>query len=101
MSVGASKSGSASSCHTHGSPLDVLMPMQHALAQEDLSAMRLLPVPHVGRPFDDCPPTAAAERDRPTGTAALEHQRAAETAFAEQVGGRPGEPGDGGHAWTR
>jgi len=77
------------------------MPMQQALAQEDLSAMRLLPVPHVGRPFDDCPPTAAAERDRPTGTAALEHQRAAETAFAEQVGGRPGEPGDGGHAWTR
>jgi Family of unknown function (DUF6459) len=69
------------------------MPMQQALAPEDLSAMRLLTVPDVWPPIDsppiDCPPASAPEAG-PTGTA-----------FAEQVGDRPGEQADGGHAWPR
>jgi hypothetical protein len=70
------------------------MPMQQALAPEDLSAMRLLAVPDVWPPIDcppvDCPPASAPEARRPTGTAR-----------AEQVGERPGEQADGGDAWPR
>ena len=65
------------------------MPMQQTLAPEDLSAMRLLTVPDVWPPIDS-PPAAAPEGQRPAGTA-----------FAEQIGNRPGEQADGGHAWSR
>ena len=83
--------------HSPGYPLDVPMPMQQALAPEDLSAMQLLTVPDLWPPIDS-PPAAAPQCQRPTGAA-----------FAEQVGNRPGqqagspsaEQADGGDAWTR
>jgi hypothetical protein len=65
------------------------MPMQQALAPEDLSAMRLLTVPDVWPPIDS-PPSTVPEGQRPAGTA-----------FAEQAGNQPGEQADGGHAWSR
>jgi hypothetical protein len=65
------------------------MPMQQALAPEDLSAMQLLTVPDVWPPIDS-PPADASRCQRPT-----------EAAFTEQVGSRPGEQADGGHAWPR
>jgi Family of unknown function (DUF6459) len=65
------------------------MPMQQALAPEDLSAMQLLTVPDVWPPIDS-PPAAAPACQRPTGTA-----------LAEQVGNRPGGQADEGHAWPR
>ena len=65
------------------------MPMQQALVPEDLSAMRLLTVPDVWPPIDP-PPAAAAQCQRPTGSA-----------LVEQAGHRPGERGDGGHVWPR
>jgi hypothetical protein len=64
--------------------------MQQALAPEDLSAMRLLTVPDVWPPIDSPPAAAAPEGQRPAGTS-----------FAEQVGNRPGEQSDEGHAWSR
>jgi hypothetical protein len=75
--------------HSPGYPLDVPMPMQQALVPEDLSAMQLLTVPDVWPPID-CPPAAALQCQRPTGTE-----------FAEQVGNGPGEQADGGRAWPR
>ena len=69
------------------------MPMQQALATEDLSAMRLLTVPDVWPP-PDSPPAAAVAGWRP-----------AEAEFADGVGSQPGEragdQADGGHAWPR
>jgi Family of unknown function (DUF6459) len=65
------------------------MPMQQALAPEDLSAMQLLTVPDVWPPIDS-PPAAAPEGRRPAGTAC-----------AEQAGRGPGEQADEGHAWPR
>jgi hypothetical protein len=77
------------------------MPLQQALATEDLSAMQLLTVPDVWPPIDD-PAASAIEGWPPTGTA-----------FAERAGNQPGErasdqaqqrtgdQADGGHAWSR
>jgi len=80
--------------HSPAISLDVPMPMQQALAPEDLSAMRLLAVPDVWPPIDcqpvDCPPARAPEGWRPAGAA-----------LAEQVGDRPGEQAAGGDAWPR
>jgi Family of unknown function (DUF6459) len=80
--------------HSPATSLDVPMPMQQALAPEDLSAMRLLTVPDVWPPIDcppgDCPSASVPEPRQPTGTA-----------FAEEVGERPGEQADGGHVWPR
>jgi hypothetical protein len=64
------------------------MPMQQALAPEDLSSMQLLTVPDVWPPIESSP--AAPECERP-----------AETALAGQVGERPGEQADSGHSWSR
>ena len=65
------------------------MPMQQALAPEDLSAMRLLTVPDVWPPGDS-PPATAPQCQRPAGTA-----------FAEQVGNRADKQADEGRAWPR
>jgi hypothetical protein len=72
------------------------MPMQQALASEDLSAMQLLRVPDLWPPIDNLP-AAAPECQGPTGTV-----------FAEQAGNRPAEPGANrpaeqadAHAWPR
>jgi hypothetical protein len=73
------------------------MPMQQALALEDLSAMRLLTVPDVWPPIDS-PPAAAPEGQRPAGTTFAEQ---AGNRPAEQAGNRFGEQADGGHAWSR
>jgi hypothetical protein len=60
------------------------MPMQQAPASEDLSAMRLLPVPDVWPP-----PEAVPDDQRPTGIVGAE------------PGGQPGDPAEGGHPWPR
>ena len=69
------------------------MPIQQALAPEDLSSMRLLAVPDLWPPIDS-PPAAVPESRPTTGTA-----------LAEQAGDQPGEradeQADGGHAWSR
>jgi hypothetical protein len=70
------------------------MPLQQALATEDLSAMQLLTVPDVWPPIDN-PAAPAIAGWRPTGTT-----------FAERVGDQPegertGDQADGGHAWSR
>jgi hypothetical protein len=65
------------------------MPMQQALAPEDLSAMRLLTVPDVWPPLDS-PPADAPQCQRPTGTAST-----------EQTDNPPGDQADGGNAWPR
>ena len=86
--------------HSPGYPLDVPMPMQQALVPEDLSAIRLLRVPDVWPPID-CPPAAAPQCQRPTGTEFAE-QAGTGTEFAEQAGNRRGEQSDdGGRAWPR
>src|ERR1700722_13771086 len=46
-------------------PLDVPMPIQQALAPDDLSAMQLLKVPDVWPPID-CPPAGAPAFQWPT-----------------------------------
>ena len=90
------------------------MPMQQALAPEDLSAMRLLAVPDVWPPIDcqpidcqpidcppiDCPPIDCPPVDCPPASAP-EGRRPAGAALAEQVGDRPGEQAAGGDAWPR
>jgi hypothetical protein len=81
------------------------MPMQQALAPEDLSAIQLLTVPDVWPPIDS-PPAAAPQCQRPTGTAFAEQagDRPGEQAGdrpGEQAGDRPGEQADGGRAWPR
>jgi Family of unknown function (DUF6459) len=55
------------------------MPIQQALAPDDLSAMQLLEVPDVWPPID-CPPVGAPEFQWPTGAAS-----------AKQAGDRTGE----------
>jgi uncharacterized protein DUF6459 len=83
--------------HSPGYPLDVPMPMQQALAPEDLSAIQLLTVPDVWPPIDS-PPAAVPQYQRPTGAA-----------LAEQGGNRPrqqadsppAEQADGAHGWPR
>jgi hypothetical protein len=69
------------------------MPMQQALAPEDLSAMRLLPVPDLWPPLDGAP-AAAGDTQPTTGTALAEQA-------GDQPGERAGEQADGGHAWSR
>ena len=72
------------------------MPMQQALAPEDLSAMRLLTVPDLWPPIDR--PLAALPESGPTGTALAEQA-------GDPPGERPGEPAGeqavGGHSWSR
>jgi hypothetical protein len=63
------------------------MPMQQALAPEDLSAMRLLPVPDVWPP-GDCAPVATLEGQWPAGIAAHGCDQS-------------GEQADDDHAWLR
>ena len=74
------------------------MPMQQALAPEDVSAMQLLTVPDLWPPIDR-PPMAVQPM------AVQESQPATGTAFAEQAGDQPGErageQADGGYAWSR
>jgi hypothetical protein len=69
------------------------MPMQQALAPEDLSAMRLLPVPDLWPPIDG--PLADVPAGRPTTGTALAQQA------GDQPGDRSGEQAEGGHAWSR
>jgi hypothetical protein len=64
------------------------MPIEQALAPDDLSAMRILTVPDVWPPID-CPPTAG-----------LPHQQAA--GFADPgARGRDGQAADDRQAWPR
>jgi hypothetical protein len=107
--------------HSPGYPLDVPMPMQQALAPDDLSAIQLLTVPDVWPPIDS-PPAAAPQCQRTTGTAFAEQggNRTGEQAgnrpgeqggnrtgeqggnrTGEQGGNRTGEQADGGRAWPR
>lgn len=65
------------------------MSMQQALAPEDLSAIRLLPLPDLWPPPDGAQ-AAVRECPRPAGTA-----------LAEQADARAGEQADAGQAWTR
>jgi hypothetical protein len=73
------------------------MPMQQALAPEDLSAMQLLTVPDVWPPLDSLP-AAAPQCRRPAGTAFAEQT---DSGPAEQADNRPAEHADGGHDWPR
>ena len=80
------------------------MPIQQALAPEDLSAMRLLAVPDLWPPIDS--PPAAVPESRPTTGIALAEQagdqpaeRADEQADDQSV--QAGEQADRGHAWSR
>jgi hypothetical protein len=65
------------------------MSMQQALAPEDLSAIRLLPLPDLWPPPDSAQATVR-ECPRPAGTA-----------LAEQADARAGEQADAGQAWPR
>ena len=70
------------------------MSMQQALAPDDLSAMRLLPVPDLWPPLDGAQ-GAVIERSAPTGTTPTG------TALADQDDWRPAGLADGGITWPR
>ena len=86
-------------------PLDVPMPIQQALAPDDLSAMQLLKVPDVWPPID-CPPAGAPAFQWPTVAASAKQagDQAGEqigNRSGEHAGSRAGEQADGGNVWPR